>query len=52
MQSIRKRTLLALSLLQAVWIAGCGGPAMSSSLIQEHHFFSIDLRRDNLREFS
>ncbi|HVS88654.1 MAG TPA: aryl-sulfate sulfotransferase [Candidatus Acidoferrum sp.] len=28
MQSIRKRTLLALSLLQAIWIGGCANPAM------------------------
>lgn len=28
MQSIRKRTLLGLSLLQAVWIGGCANPAL------------------------
>jgi arylsulfate sulfotransferase len=31
MQSIRKRTLLGLSLLQAAWIGGCANPALPSA---------------------
>jgi len=32
MKSIRKRTLLALSLLQATWIGGCANPAIPGAL--------------------